>query len=268
MPSYSIPRRIWRVIFPVLILIAVSGVVELFALFISTVSGIVFEWLGKATIAAEIHLFIINNAYWRDLLSTVINCIIFFVIWRKAHTTYSVNKITFMTFVMLVGMSIGLCYVFEYIINIMDLIRFFPSYEDFSNQIFSGSIPFQILAIGICAPIMEELCFRGIVFDRLKCLMPTWLAILVSSVLFGIIHMNLFQCLYATVLGVALALIYVRYHNLLAPIIAHMAFNLAAVFSPTSIEVLSRWIILLPIALIFVRCSWMLIKRQVKETNH
>jgi membrane protease YdiL (CAAX protease family) len=82
-----------------------------------------------------------------------------------------------------------------------------------------------ILAVVILAPIAEEVFFRGVVFNA-------WLreggrrwAFIGSSALFALIHASVVALLPIFLLGLALAWIYQRTGNLLAPIAMHAMVN-------------------------------------------
>lgn len=83
----------------------------------------------------------------------------------------------------------------------------------------------NILFVGILAPIFEELFYRKAVIDRLRRYgdLP---AILISGVIFGLIHGNLSQIFYATAVGILLSFIYVRTGSVLYTISIHSAFNM------------------------------------------
>lgn len=83
----------------------------------------------------------------------------------------------------------------------------------------------NILFVGILAPIFEELFYRKAVIDRLRRYgdLP---AILISGVIFGLIHGNLSQLFYATAVGILLSFIYVRTGSVLYTISIHSAFNM------------------------------------------
>lgn len=85
-----------------------------------------------------------------------------------------------------------------------------------------------ILVSAIGAPIIEEIVFRGIVFKSLKKVSPVWVAIIVSSVLFGAYHMNIVQAIYASCMGIAAAIIYEKKNNLIFPILVHITNNFLA----------------------------------------
>ena len=79
----------------------------------------------------------------------------------------------------------------------------------------------------IAAPVLEELIFRGIILDGLLKRYPTWTAIFVSSLLFGLVHMNLPQFITGFVLGGLMGWVYHRTSSVGACILIHMAANLS-----------------------------------------
>ena len=83
----------------------------------------------------------------------------------------------------------------------------------------------SFISVVILAPVVEELCMRGLVQRRLMKLMPEWSAVFVASAIFGIIHMNLIQGLYAFALGLIFGWMYLRGRNIAIPILAHLVFN-------------------------------------------
>ena len=83
-------------------------------------------------------------------------------------------------------------------------------YANTLNDVIENS-PTWMVFIGtcICAPLGEELIFRKLLLDRTRGYgeMPS---ILLSGLLFGLFHGNLFQFFYAFLLGMILAYIYTR----------------------------------------------------------
>jgi uncharacterized protein len=82
-----------------------------------------------------------------------------------------------------------------------------------------------VLAVVVLAPIAEELFFRGIVFNA-------WLreggrrwAYVGSAALFAAVHLSFVSVLPIFLLGLALAWVYERTRNLLAPIVMHATVN-------------------------------------------
>ena len=53
----------------------------------------------------------------------------------------------------------------------------------------------------ILAPVGEELVFRGLTYRFARKALPFWGANILQAALFGVMHLNLFQGLYAFFLG-------------------------------------------------------------------
>ena len=87
-----------------------------------------------------------------------------------------------------------------------------------------------IVCTGILAPIMEELIFRYGILGSLKEKGPI-LAIGVSSVLFGVMHMNIIQGGYACLMGIVLGYLYWKTNNINTSILLHISVNLSSVFT-------------------------------------
>jgi len=76
----------------------------------------------------------------------------------------------------------------------------------------------------LVAPVMEELCFRKLLLDRMRTIdKPT--AMLYSALAFGLMHGNLQQFFYAFGVGLILAGIYLRTGRLWYCILVHMLVN-------------------------------------------
>jgi membrane protease YdiL (CAAX protease family) len=86
-----------------------------------------------------------------------------------------------------------------------------------------------VLAVVILAPIAEEVFFRGVVFNALLREAGSRWAYIGSAALFAVIHLELVAMLPLFGLGLALAWVYQRSRNLLAPIAMHATVNGLAV---------------------------------------
>jgi len=83
-----------------------------------------------------------------------------------------------------------------------------------------------ILVIAIIGPIAEEFIFRGVLLKRLMKKTSMWGGIIISSILFGILHADIIG---AFAFGVIASLLYLKTSNLLIPIIMHIINNSTAV---------------------------------------
>ncbi|MCX6728795.1 MAG: type II CAAX endopeptidase family protein [Candidatus Saccharibacteria bacterium] len=101
----------------------------------------------------------------------------------------------------------------------------------FSDVVFQYQFILAFLSLVIIAPIAEEILFRGYLFGKLKKFVPVWLAILVTSLVFGLFHLvnsgslawNLAIDTFA--LSIILCLLRVVTGNIWSSILLHMLKN-------------------------------------------
>lgn len=79
--------------------------------------------------------------------------------------------------------------------------------------------------VSVCAPVWEEIVFRGFLLPSLTKYMPVWCAILVSSVAFALAHFNVQTILPLIFLGVVMGVAFTRSKNLLSPMLLHSLWN-------------------------------------------
>lgn len=87
----------------------------------------------------------------------------------------------------------------------------------------------NLLLLGVVPAICEELIFRGMIFQGLKEKFSPKASILVSAMLFAIMHQNILQLIYPFILGCILAVVMEKTNNLIYPIILHMFNNFTTI---------------------------------------
>ena len=105
--------------------------------------------------------------------------------------------------------------------------------EDLSNipdiqRLFSPVTMFLLVGT---QPIGEEIFFRGFLFDKIEKFSGGVIAIVITSVLFGIAHMSygkIFPAVMPIFMGMILGYIVYKTQNLYSAIIAHVTFNLTS----------------------------------------
>ena len=81
------------------------------------------------------------------------------------------------------------------------------------------------VATVLVAPLVEEIIFRGLILSRLNRVLPGWLAVLLSALLFGVCHGQAVWMAYAFVLGVIFGFFALRSHSIWPSLCAHILFN-------------------------------------------
>ena len=115
------------------------------------------------------------------------------------------------------------------LIAMTPLIEMSAGFHEANESFFAGGIVYELFGSCLVIPIAEELLYRGVVFKRLRVFLGVWPAIMFSAIIFGIMHANFVQFLYAGILGVLLAFLLQTTGKLYAPILGHIAANIAAV---------------------------------------
>lgn len=85
----------------------------------------------------------------------------------------------------------------------------------------------SLLSTIFISPISEELLFRGVFLNRLKLVVPTSFAVLITSILFGSLH-HYGSVISAIVFGICMCVLYLKTQNILLCILAHFLNNLLA----------------------------------------
>ena len=113
-------------------------------------------------------------------------------------------------------------------IVIEPVLNLFPeSFLETLNQMGANG-GWSVLMLAVLAPVMEEVLFRGILLESVREKYSSGRAIVVSALMFGVIHIIPQQVVNAFVIGLILGFIYVRTDSLWPVIIIHALNNAMA----------------------------------------
>jgi hypothetical protein len=181
--------------------------------------------------------------YTAMLLAAVIAFPILFRIFKKdtgfrksEGIEANYKSVPYIWYLIPVFMGIGAAIAGNNMITMSGIAANSEAFEQTNEILFSGSLGLQILGVGIAIPIVEEILFRGVIYKRMGEIMSVVQASVSSAFVFGLLHGNLVQGIYGFCMGILMCLVYERFHNLMAPILMHVAANLIVVLgSGTSI---------------------------------
>lgn len=105
--------------------------------------------------------------------------------------------------------------------------------DENTARVFEGLMkePWGYVAVGILAPLAEEIVFRGAILRTLLNMMSKrnhWVAIMISAAIFGVIHGNTAQFVNALLMGLLLGWMYYRTKSLVPGILMHWVNNTMA----------------------------------------
>ncbi len=94
-----------------------------------------------------------------------------------------------------------------------------------SDMILDVPFPLMLFIMAVLPATIEELVFRGISYGGYRKAGTKFMAVMLSALMFGIMHMNLNQALYAFVIGIFLALLVEATGSLFASMLFHFIYN-------------------------------------------
>lgn len=105
--------------------------------------------------------------------------------------------------------------------------------DDSAERFFASLMkePWGYVAVGILAPLAEEIVFRGAILRTLLDMMSKknhWVAIMISAAIFGVVHGNMAQFVNALLMGLILGWMYYRTKSLVPGILLHWVNNTVA----------------------------------------
>ena len=187
-------------------------------------------------------------AFWAYLLYSVVG-IIAFGLWyyfgfvRRGTKVRIKEIIGYKSILAVISMVIGL----QFLITAGFVIatELFPNViEDYMQLMTdSGLVDNQLIMIVyaiLIGPVLEELCMRGVTFGFLeKSNIKPFFIILISGILFGVMHLNLVQGIYASVLGFFLGYMRYKYRSIKITIVMHILFNFMGTYGEMLMEKLN-----------------------------
>lgn len=141
------------------------------------------------------------------------------------------KKVKVANYFPIVYLGIGMAVVLNMLIFLFNL----------NNEMADLNIYLAILSSGIIGPILEEILFRYVFLNRLRNFFTTRNAILLSSLVFALLHGDIITMIYAFIMGFIFAYVYVKYDNIKVSIMCHISANTIVIFL-TSFNI---WILLL-----------------------
>ena len=212
--------RIWQIVYPIGIYYVVSSLIY-FALEL-LIGTAVETYMLRQLVCAACTIPVTLRFYQQD-------AVIRNTVYGKKQLKLDGAQIKNILCTLLAAAALGIAV--NNIIAMTPLISASAGFQTANESFFGGTVVYELLGSCLMVPIAEELLFRGVVYQRLKGMMGAVpQAIVLSALIFGAVHFNLVQFLYATVLGCLLAYLYEKTEHFYIPVLGHIAANTIAVW--------------------------------------
>ena len=195
-----------------------------FGISIST-QWIVFAFVGMEK--AESYLMEIT------ILVSLITILIFGKIYRgerenKDAGCHKKNRLAGKDILAIVICGVCICISLNSLIMRSGITQYSETYQTTSQSIYGASVFIQLSGVAFLAPMAEELVYRGMLYRRMRNMLPVWMSILGSAIIFGVNHGNIVQFVFAFITGAVMAYLYEIYHSLKASVLFHVVLNMTS----------------------------------------
>lgn len=246
-----------------------------------------------SNIIAVIRPEILNNINIVTIITAICNYvlplpILLFLMRKLDSTEIKKNNLGFKTFLKYLCITFTLMWIGNITGTIITNLLSFTIQNDIANPIQnlinSTDLWLNLILISLIGPIFEEIIFRKILIDRTIKYGPL-ASILVSAIIFGLIHGNLNQFCYTVLVGGFFAYVYIKtgqikysiglhiilnmLGSVLSMIVNNSAVNLSNAFNTTDLAILVFYFILILIALfvgIYTLVEYIQKKRKQKNS--
>lgn len=184
-----------------------------------------------------------------------------FCFWKPRPTIrQSFRKFSLKSILVAIGCGVALCLFANgtVVLEMYIIPNQVESYMQMAEMAGLGTNIWVALTSIILAPLGEEFICRGLVLQYGKrCFGHFWIANLLQALLFGLIHMNWVQGIYAFVIGLVLGYLVKLFDTILPAMLMHLVVNLS---SSTWIAYLLEPVpATLPMGIILTVIPWMVI---------
>lgn len=235
--------------YPILFM-ALQYIVSLVAS-VAVTFAVMFSGAGEAEATDIIYNYFMSHANELLIIADVL-LIGILLLWfgcrkKSIPKSFEMRKVKISTILLAIVAGIGLNFALNYVMELAYV--FFPKtmqeYEELmSSQTVGNPITYVVAGV-ILAPIVEELVFRALSLKHLDRVVPRWLAIILIAGLFGLVHGNIVQGLYAGALGILLCCMFFAYDTVWVPMALHFGFNLVSVISLIDVTEMSESTVML-----------------------
>jgi|GEM_PF-9775 len=278
MKNEGLIKKFWRVIYPPLLFLTISIIIE----FVVMLGYMILLAADNPAMAGNVNFLVNTTTEWimsHAVMLTVIAGVVALPIFillmfgdrrrsirEEKHAEYT--KVEPWKFLFIAVMGVFACIGMNLFISITGIINWGGGFEDTAEAIYGGGMFWTVIGVVFVIPVVEELMFRGLIYNRMKYYAGVVPAILVSAVYFAIYHMNVPQGIYAFVLGVLMAWVYYRYKTILAPVVFHVSANAISVvltYSETFNKLTDvQYIIMCIVGLVVAAAMFVTIAKTVK----
>ncbi|SFB02423.1 hypothetical protein SAMN05216249_10739 [Acetitomaculum ruminis DSM 5522] len=177
-------------------------------------------------------------SYYTTIIVTLVCIPVFYVIYKRDKMRRNENgkKVRLsqnaVGLIVLLGVSLNVS--LNNLIYLSGIAFDSEAFNETTASLYSSGLIWELLGAVILAPVAEELIFRGVLYARLKKVFPPIVSAVISGLVFGAIHGNIVQFIYAGIIGIIFAVLVEKYKTIKVSILAHATANFVSIISVES----------------------------------
>lgn len=220
-----------------------SDMVEIFGEDINNMSSMEVYELFFANLTDDIYIdflyeaadYMLENIGVVTVLTGVMVLPFLFRLMRKDNKKFGTidtgrYKYPLSSYIFIIIGSVSLCIGLNCLMMMSGLVEISESYEATADALYNMEIMLQVIGLGIIIPLAEEMLYRGVIYRRLQNVFNIKVGIVMSAIMFGMVHGNTVQIIYGFIAGLVFAWLYSEFNSLKVPVLAHCVMNLTSIF--------------------------------------
>lgn len=226
--------RVWKMLYPMLIIFGFLELVSAVYLFVVALSvgvqGYQFSYSNMTDAVTYNNMFLVAIGQ-----SAAAVCLFYFYQKDKKVIHVTPNHPNLPAILVLIVMAASACLGINFTMDILHLNDIFSeTAQEVGTLLYSEPLWVQIVAMAVVAPIAEELAFRGLIFKRVRTYTKFIPASFLTAVLFGLYHGNVLQIIYAFAISWILTLVYEQFLSIKYCMLVHACMNLVSVLASST----------------------------------
>tara|TARA_B110001452_G_C15196433_1_gene415276 strand:- start:452 stop:1219 length:768 start_codon:yes stop_codon:yes gene_type:complete len=212
-----------------------------------------------------------ENNNWGILITNISLVLVIYltlkVLGIKCEFSFSFPKLKTSIYITLLAVCFIISYPFIAILNFMsDLSRNIIELSEFNFSIKTNYV-FYYFNIIFITPILEELYYRKIILLQIEKKYNAFWAILISTILFSVYHMDYTQCQISFVFGLLSGYLYFKTKRIEISILLHSLINIFTIITSDSLLPLGSYYYLIPLYIIIVSIGCFLVTKIIHNVN-
>jgi membrane protease YdiL (CAAX protease family) len=166
-----------------------------------------------------------------DTLFVMIIIVFFIINFKSVSDLFNITRLKPLVLIIVLISAIGMAFIVHSFANYLNKNLFDRTQQIYYDYYKDSDYPMllSIISIGVLPAIFEEIAFRGILFTELLNVTNKNAVILITSMLFTLLHFSLISVIWLFPLALTFGYLRAKYNTILYGVAAHFSYNTSIV---------------------------------------